>query len=186
MTQTNRLTRKQTFLVQELHEIASLVGVDYPHVERLPRKERMTYLEVARWHLIRGFVVLKYTMVDELLSCVLCNYFFGRKRSHRELWKTKRFRIFNHYIVEELFLIQKLRFAKAVKHVPRAAAADIERLNALRNGLAHAFFPENLRKSQPTWKGKNIFSLEGVRLFADDVQRVTDLFMPEFYTGRAR
>jgi hypothetical protein len=48
----------------------------------------------------------------------------------------------------------KLRFVKSLSKVPKAVASDIERLNALRNGLAHAFFPENLKKSKPEWNGK--------------------------------
>ena len=56
-------------------------------------------------------------------------------------------------------------------------AADIERLNALRNGLAHAFFPENLKKSKPEWKGKKIFSLEGLRFFLDDMAKLDGYFL---------
>src|SRR5262245_17773493 len=35
----------------------------------------------------------KYVMVDELLSCVVCNYFLGKKKSHIRQWKTKKFQL---------------------------------------------------------------------------------------------
>jgi hypothetical protein len=87
-------------------------------------------------------VITCYTLTDEHLNMRLCNYFFGRKRSFIKLWKTKRFRLFNHHVLEELSLMAKLRFVKSVSKLPKAVAADIERLNTLRNGLAHSFFPE--------------------------------------------
>jgi hypothetical protein len=64
---------------------------------------------------------------------------FGRRRSSRLLiityWKSSACR-------------RKLRLVKAI----------IEPLNAVRNGLTHAFFPENLRSSKPIWNGKDIFT----------------------------
>ena len=70
-----------------------------------------------------------------------------------------------------------LRLVKALRPIPKAISKDIDSLNALRNGLAHAFFPENLRKSKPTWKGKNIYSLDGAKLFMDDMRKVSDFFV---------
>jgi hypothetical protein len=110
----------------------------------------------------------------------MCRHFFGRKRSFPELWKTKKFRTFNHYIVEELSLLAKLRLVKAVSGVPKPIAAEIERVNNLRNGVAHAFFPENLRKSPPLWKGKSIFTLEGLQRFPEDLEPVNEHFRGEY------
>jgi hypothetical protein len=73
--------------------------------------------------------------------------------------------------------MQKLRLAKAIRQIPRAIASDIERLNVLRNGLAHAFFPENLKKSRPEWKGKSVFTVEGTSRLQDDCQRIFDFFL---------
>jgi hypothetical protein len=47
----------------------------------------------------------------------------------------------------------------------------------LRNALAHAFFPENLRKAKPTWRGKNIFFSEGSELFMSDMHKIADFFL---------
>jgi hypothetical protein len=71
------------------------------------------------------------------------------KRSFLKLWKTKRFKVFNYHVLETLTLNEKLAFFGAIWPVPKAIAHDIRELNALRNGLAHSFFPENRRTSKP-------------------------------------
>jgi len=122
-------------------------------------------------------VVLQYTLVDEFLSNILCHNFFGRKASFIRLWKTKRFRNFNYFVIEKLSLMEKLAFVKALKKLPKSVTSDVERLNALRNGIAHAFFPENLRSSKPTWKGKDIFTVEGLTAFVEDIAELTEFFV---------
>jgi hypothetical protein len=66
---------------------------------------------------------------------------------------------------------------KAIYKVPKAIAANIEALNALRNGLAHAFFPENLRSAKPVYKGKDIFTIDGLTRFIADMGAVHDFFL---------
>jgi len=94
--------------------------------------------------LIRGEVVTKYTLIDERLSSAICRYMFEGGK-FMKLWKTKRFERFNYFILEKMSLMEKLAFVKDVYNIPKRLAADIEAINAIRNALAHAFFPENLR-----------------------------------------
>jgi hypothetical protein len=171
------LTTKQKALVRELEELFELLSLDFYDVKSYAKDERTTRLELMRRTAIRAEVVTKYVLVDEYLNGELCDHFFGRKRSYITLWKTKRFQYFNHHFLEELSLMQKLRYVKAFRKIPKGIAVDIERLNALRNGVAHAFFPENLRKSQPIWKGRELFSLEGLKAFALDMETVIEFFV---------
>jgi hypothetical protein len=127
--------------------------------------------------LIISEVIPGYPLVDEYLNMQLCRYFFGPKRSFIKLWRTKRFKLFNHHVLEELPLMAKLRFAKSISKMPKSVVADIERLNALRNGLAHAFFPENLKKSRLEWKGKKIFTFEGLQVFIEDMAKLGEYFL---------
>ena len=53
---------------------------------------------------------------------------------------------------------------------PIGVERGIQDLNTLRNASTHAFFPENLKKSKPTWKDKNIFSLAALTAFETDVR----------------
>jgi hypothetical protein len=176
MTQP-RLTRKQKFLVAELDEISSLFSLDYQNILEYDRDARTPYLEGARDTIIRGQIIIWYTLIDEYLNTQLSHYFFGKKRDFIKLWKTKRFRNFNYYVLEELHLMQKLRFVKALKHIPKSIVSDIERLNALRNGIAHAFFPENLKKSKPIYKGKDIFSVDGIKQLQHDMEQMWAFFV---------
>jgi len=141
---------------------------------------RNQHLQRIKRHLIIGEVIRRYTLIDEFLTNRMCRHFFGKKRSFPQLWKTERFRTFNHYIVEELSLLAKLRLVKTVSDVPKRIAAEIVRVNALRNGLAHAFFPENLKKSPPLWKGQSIFTPEGLQRFSEDLEAVNEHFRGEY------
>jgi hypothetical protein len=174
------VTSKQKRLIQELDGIVSHLGLDYSKIGDYEKAARTPHLERIKKHLIRGEVVGEYTLIDEFLNNRLCHYFFGRKRSFIQLWKTKKFKNFNYYIVEQLSLLEKLRFVKAISKVPKQVAAEIERVNSLRNALAHAFFPENLRGSKPFWKGKDIFTLDGLKRFSEDMRKVHEYFLGEF------
>lgn len=130
-----------------------------------------------RCHLVIGEVVTQYTLIDEDLNIELRQHFFGHKRSVAKLWKTKKFQEFNYNILERMSLLEKLRYVKSFRKMPRRIVRDIEQINTLRNGLAHSFFPENLKRSKPVYKGKNIFALEGIKQFVDDMVDISAFFM---------
>jgi|SRR5271155_2745392 len=183
-----RLTEKQRRLTNELEEITKIVRVDYWNVLERKRAARTPVLEVMKRELIRGEVVGQYTLIDDLLSTELCKYFLPGKSLIKQ-WKTKRFRRFNYYIIERLYMTQKLAFLKDVYRVPRPITSKIEEINALRNALAHAFFPENLRayqmKGRPAprkpivvrYKGADLCTVEGVKTFVEDCADVTEFLL---------
>jgi hypothetical protein len=164
-------------LKEELSQICGLVGLDFWNADSYEPEGRTAILELAKRQIVLSEVVRTYTLVDEYLNTAMCHYFFGKQRGFIRLWRTKRFQVFNYHVIEELSLLQKLRFVQAVRKIPNRVKEAIERLNALRNGLAHAFFPENLRRSQPRYRGKDIFSLEGTRIFQEDMEEVCDYFI---------
>jgi hypothetical protein len=173
------LTKLQKRLLAEVAEIAELSRVDYENILDYDVEERTVRLRMMKNQIVRSQVIWDYTYVDELLGAAICHYFFGKKRGFIKLWKTKKFETFNHYILEVLSLTEKLRLVKAIHKVPKSVAADIEAVNALRNGLAHAFFPENLRSSKPIYKGKDIFSREGLERFIEDMGKVSSFFLKQ-------
>jgi hypothetical protein len=181
---TDSLTRKQKNLVKELRDLTSLLGLDFEDIKLYRKKERTARLEVMKRHFIRGEVVHRYTLVDEELGVLLTYYFFGPKANFIRLWKTKRFKNFNYYVLEVLSFMEKLRFVKEIIPVPKRIAADIERLNNLRNGIAHSYFPENLRSARPTWKGKGIFSLDGLKAFQEDIYEIHQFFVVDARKAR--
>ena len=125
---------------------------------------------------IRAEVVTAYTHIDEYLASELCVHFFGTEKDFPALWKTKKFRLFNYHFLEELSLMPKFRYVKALRKIPKKIGRDIDRLNALRNGVAHAFFPENLKRSRAVWGARSIFSLEGLGAFHSDMLTVKQFF----------
>jgi len=177
------LTTKQRRLMKELDMVFSGLELDYWNAERWPPKWKSARLEVALRWVVRGEVVHQYMLVDELLACRLCWYFFG-KRPFPKLWRTDKFKLFNYHVIEELSLMPKLRFVKSISGVPKAIAADIERLNSLRNALAHSFFPENLKRYKPMWKGREIFSAAGFALFSEDMEKIREFFKDVFQASK--
>jgi hypothetical protein len=175
----SQLTPKQKRLVKELDELTDLFDLDYWNIESYDKDGRTYYLEAMRSKFVRSQVIIWYTLIDEFLNLRLSRFFYGPKRPTIKLWRTKRYKVFNYHVLEELSLLQKLRFARAIKAIPKAVVGRIERFNALRNGIAHSFFPENLKKSPPVWNGLKIFSLDGAKALAQDIQAVIDFFVEE-------
>jgi hypothetical protein len=171
------LTTHQGRLVRELRELYDLLSLDFYDIKLYRKGQRTTRLELMKRAIVRAEVVTAYTLVDEYLASELSVHFFGTEKGFPALWKTKRFRLFNYHFLEELSLLPKLRYVKALRKIPRGIAADIEKLNALRNGIAHAFFPENLKRSRPVWDGKSVFSLEGLKAFVADMGTVKAFFI---------
>ncbi|MGH9774244.1 MAG: hypothetical protein ACRD50_04780 [Candidatus Acidiferrales bacterium] len=167
-------------------EIAELARLDYANILDYDSEERTPRLRLMKNQIVRSQIIADYTFVDEMLGSAICHYFFGKKMGFIKLWRTKKFRTFNYYVLEVLSLTEKLRFVKAITKVPKPVAADIEALNALRNGLAHAFFPENLRSAKPIYKGKDIFSRDGLKRFIEDMSRVSNFFVSFNFGVRRR
>ena len=196
MSLKRQLTRSQKQLVAELDDIAALSGHDYWKIldRQVSGAERTTILQVILRETVRGQVVSKYTLIDEHLGSKVCNYMFDN-RELPQLWKTKKFERFNYYVLERMSLMEKLAFITDVYRVPRAIAADIEQINAIRNDLAHAFFPENLRSHRakygsalrrlvgPRYKGVDIFTFAGFHRFFHDALSVMKFFGTEILGG---
>lgn len=172
-----RLTSHQKRLLRELEVIGVLTRLDYINIQEYDPEERTARLRFMKNQLVRSQVIMDYTFVDEMLGAAICYYFFGRKKGFIKLWKTDRFRNFNYYVLEVLSLTEKLRLVKAISKVPKGVAKNVEALNALRNGLAHAFFPENLRSAKPIYKGKDIFTIGGLTTFIADMSKVSGFFL---------
>ncbi len=165
-----RPTKKEKKLISEIDEMMSLFRLDYREFGDEDEVDLATKLEHVKNQLVRSEVVTSYTLVDELLGSIIAKYQFGA--DFVRLWKTKKFTYFNHHVLEELSIMAKLRYVKSIRDVHKSVSGDIERLASLRNGLAHSFFPENLRKSKPEWKGQSIFAVEGAIRFVEDMGKV--------------
>jgi hypothetical protein len=170
-------------LVAELDKITELLGLNYQHVfEEAQGKAKASHLKHIKTEIIRGHVVSRYTLVDELLSITLRRCFFG-KITFKTITDDisgegrKKYQNFNRHVLEVLSLRQKLAFVKSFVDIPPKIAKSVGNLNTLRNGLAHSFFPEDRYDSKPEYKGKSIFTLDGLETFEDDMEQVRDYFV---------
>jgi hypothetical protein len=169
------LTPKQRKLRSEIEAIASSISIDHWNIEQYDPEMRTMFLDLAKDQLVRGNVIIKYTLLDELLTDIICNYYFRRPKkttSYRKLWRTKRFQVFVHYLMDETFLLKKLTVVQALHKVPRDVSTAIARINDVRNALAHSFFPENRRRYKAMMKvmynGLALFTPDGIEEFEND------------------
>jgi hypothetical protein len=177
-----KLTKKQRELAVEVGSLF-ILSLDPGEIATDHDAEgRTTYLKLAKDQIIRSAIVLKYLLMDELLNAIICWHYFGKKRSFQQLWKTKRFRSFNYFILERLYLLQKLDLVRSIHPIPKWVSSDLGALNELRNGAAHSSFPQN-RRRKPEWKGQNVFRRPGFERFLEDMQKLVDFFVERFWAG---
>jgi hypothetical protein len=113
-----KLTPKQRQLQREIEEISEFIGMDHWNISQHPAKARTSTLGVIKVQIVRGEVITKYTLIDEVLTVIICHYYFKRppkNATFRALWKTKRFQVFNHYIMDDTYLLQKMRIVRAIR-----------------------------------------------------------------------
>ena len=171
------LTRKQRQLRKEIEKIASVISMDHWKIEGYegPSEYRTEVLKGMKDQLVRREVVMRYTLLDEFLTNIICDYYFRRKQrqvSYPTLWKTKPFKIFVHHLMDETYLLKKMAIVHAIKAIPSDVSSAIARINDVRNALTHSFFPEHRRRymafQKVMYKGVPLFSVEGVERFGED------------------
>jgi hypothetical protein len=185
------LTRAQAKLRNSIEDIASLISMDHWNIDDYEEGARTPYLLKMQRQLVLSEVIMKYTLIDELLTVIICKFYFrkAQKPIHfGNLWRTKGFRLFNHDVMDELYPLQKLRLVRDLKEVPKEVRETIERVNALRNALAHSFFPENrrqyMRQRRLTYRDLDIHTRDGLERFDRDVQVATDHLMQRAFGAR--
>jgi hypothetical protein len=172
---TMALTKGQKNLLREAKQIAQLTKTDFDSVDDEDPEIRTVKLNIAIRNMVIAHIVTRYTLTDEIFCDVISKYFFKqpKKSIHfGRLWRTKKYRIFVHHILDEFYMLKKMDIVHAIKPIPKEFRETIRKLNALRNAVAHSFFPENRKEYKATKKvrynGKDIFSHEGLSLFDND------------------
>ena len=151
-------------LADEAVAIAQLVGVN---VDEIKDKSDVRLVLAAE-------VATQYALIDEILDEIIVRYFFDIEPDvlhFEKAWKTEKFKIFVHHILDEMVLPKKLSLVRAIGPVPNEVSSIIDRINAVRSGIAHSF-SENRKENRGTGKvldaGADIRSLDELRQFKDD------------------
>jgi len=166
------VTKGEKKSISEIEKVINLLGLNYKDIESYEKRARLPVLQSIIDHYARGEVISNYTFIDEMLNVLICHNFFDRERSFIKYWKTKKFQAFNYFILEKLSLLNKLDLVKFLIKIPDDIESDIKSINSLRNGLAHSFFPQNLKRNRSIYKGKKIFTLEGLKQFTNDSRKI--------------
>jgi hypothetical protein len=112
------LTQKQRRLIGSIEEITDELALDHQAlVTNLKGVELTTMLELAVRRLVSSAIVFEYTFIDELLGTIIGVYFEGA-RGGRQAWQTKRFQRFNDFVLERLYLLEKLEWAPECRSSP--------------------------------------------------------------------
>jgi hypothetical protein len=149
-TPVEKLTNKQRELKNEIDEIAAIMYTDHWRILEYPTRERTNVLKHSKIHLINAIVISQYTLIDDLLASIICNYYFGpptdKDLHYRKLWRTKRFRIFVQDLLDNTYLLNKRQVVNDIKRLPKEINSLIGAISDIRNAIAHSFFPQNRRQ----------------------------------------
>jgi hypothetical protein len=174
------LTKGQKKILADIHAIAVACGQNHWDIETFPPESRTPYLKMMRQQLITSEVVKTYTFVDELLSVIICHYYFRKPKgefSFQKLWRTKKFKAFAYNVLDSLYPLQKMRMVNEIREIPKDHRQTIDRLNNLRNSLTHSFFPENRKiyaeHKRVIYRDHDIFTVAGFDKFNDETTDLT-------------
>ena len=170
------LTKAQARLVREIGEIENELRLDRRALaeRQAPDDDLTTLLVLLRKRLVSAEIVHEYTFLDELLAMIAADYFF-RTPGGKNVWRTKRFRRFDYFILERLSVLEKMALVNDIRALPRGVRAYVGAVNDLRNAVAHAFFPESLKGDRTSYKGRDIFTLDGFRALRADREPAIDV-----------
>jgi hypothetical protein len=164
-------------------EIAHLIGVDRLNITLSPIQA-----EVAINKMVTAHVVTRYTLIDQVLADTIFTYFFSVEPPSQRFeseWSTEAHRIFFHHILDETFLLKKLAIVHAIRPVPADTTKIIQRMNGLRNALAHSFIPESRKEYRATGKllyaKVDIRTPAGLQKFNAEVDSVLDYLYARAY-----
>jgi hypothetical protein len=175
-----RLTKQQRQIVDDYEQLAAPLKID---VDQLPgdTTDRTFRLRAIFHEWVRSIVITRYTLIDEYLACIIANYMFGKPKTwhYGRKWQAKKFQRFNHYVLDELYLLKKQDFVHAIKPLPSGIRSKIMQVNDVRNAMAHSFFPQNRRryykKGGVLYDGTDIFTRPGIERFLSDSGDVLDV-----------
>jgi hypothetical protein len=166
------LTKKQRVLFEEAKAIANLTNLDFHRIEDSDiNLDPALALRVAIHKMVIGEVVIRYTLLDEILADLIAKYFF-QSVDFPKLWRTKKFSTFVNHVLDEMYLLKKMDLVHAVNPLSSDVIKAIRKINAVRNAFAHSLFPENRKEHRKNKKviygDKDIRTHEGLKEFLAD------------------
>jgi hypothetical protein len=182
------LTGKQRRLKKDIEDISSLFGLDHWNILQYEERYRTFTLQKIKNQLIRSEIIMRYALIDEFLANIICHQFFKRPQTgshYGHLWRTKKFSAFVHHLLDGVYLLGKLRMVHDLKALPREIRDNIERINALRNAVAHSLFPENRYQHREhgkvVYRDHDISTPQGLTQFYQESQSTIEYLYKRAY-----
>jgi hypothetical protein len=159
--------------MNEAKAVGELAKADFWNAGTWERgQERQARLRLAISTMVVGAIVREYTIFDEVLNDIICRYYFKKGKKPFLLWRQKKFKTFVHFMLDEMYLLKKMEIVNAVKPLPKEVRETLRKLNAIRNSLAHSFFPENRKEHKKAgrvlYNGRDIQTSEGLEALLQD------------------
>jgi hypothetical protein len=172
----DKLTKKQSEYVRELRRVFAILDLDFENIRDYPEaEERIAHLQRMLHHVIRGEVIIQFTLIDALLTHKLAGRILSKKKLN--LSRNKRFKALKKSVAQSrLPILRKLELLRQFTRISSAVNSYIRETTRIRNIFAHDFFldviPAKLR-----YKNKNVFSAAGVELLRADFERTVHFFI---------
>ncbi|MGC9603114.1 MAG: hypothetical protein ABSF47_01435 [Minisyncoccia bacterium] len=166
------LTKQHNALIKEIDRIIEVVGFDYKNTNQY--KQKTARLKAIKEQIIRGRVIMWHSFFDETMDNAISNYFFykhKRREQRRIYWYSNKYSIFKNYLLERIPFRRKLELVVKIKSSWKKHKNILEKLDGIRNPLAHSFSPEEAPK-KINYRGKNIFTLDGIILLENDMSAI--------------
>ena len=135
-----RLTRRQRALFGEAEAIASLANFDFHLIEDKDIDATLG-LQIAIHKMVTGEIVIRYTLLDEILADLIARYFF-QSADFPKLWRTKKFSTFVHHVLDEMYLLKKMDVVHAIKPLPSNVIKAIRKSTRFATRSRTACFPK--------------------------------------------
>jgi len=141
-------------------------------------------LESQQKQLVNNIILNTYLQINSKLDILISNFFFNHCQNNYEpvveITTSDRFRVFQSHILDEMPFLRKLSILKTYTIIPKEIIKNIEKINDLRNAVAHSLIPEKLRNDRTLYLGKSIYTKEGIKLFYKEAGRTLGFLQKEF------
>lgn len=168
----------------ELNEIMFFLGYGYPKsIGDYPESSSTKIgIELDIKTLVTGYVIRVHIELDEVLSEYISDYFLPMD-SDPEINKKildKR-RLLKWNILDYLPFNRKVDFFNDTRKSKENAPSNLHEINNVRMAVAHIFWPELRKTDRSVYRGKNIFSFEGLKIFADDANKAVSFVIEQWH-----
>jgi hypothetical protein len=181
------MNKRETKINKDQKEIGNLLKiVGLEKIEDGGPRDIYTFtnLEGQKRRLIRMMILEDYLQIDSKMSILVTDFLFHHcQKEYEDMLKvttSKEYLVFTDKLLKEMPFLRKVAVIKGFLSVPSDIVSGLNKINDLRNAIAHALIPESLGEERVLYKGELIFSLKGAKLFNKDTTKIMTYLQKHF------